>query len=60
LNPDQIDPTQIRGLKYIDGIFITEGVIEVIEESKLVEINNIVITDYRGYMFDMNIKSYFE
>ena len=45
LNPTQIDPTQIKDLKYTDRIFTTEGVIEVIEKTKLVEINNIVITN---------------
>ena len=50
----------MRDLKCIDSIFTIERVLEVIEGSKLVEINNIVIIDYRGYVLDMNIESYFE
>ena len=44
----------------MDSIFVIEGVIEVIEGLKLVEINDIVITNYRDYIFNTNIESYFK
>ena len=32
---------------------------QYIEDSQLVETNNVIITDHRVYIIDMNIKEYF-
>ena len=60
LSSNKIDPAQKRGLNCTDGIFIAEEMIEVIEGSKLLEVNEIVVTDHRSYIIDINLKEYFQ
>jgi len=46
--------------KYIDVIPISENLSEYLEKSKLFEIHEIVNTDYRGHIIDMNLEEFFK
>jgi len=41
-------------------IIIVERILEVIMEIELTECNKIIELDYRGYVFDIDIKIYFK
>ena len=51
---------QIRGSKLIDSIVAIPRTLEVVEGCKSLESNDIVITVHRGYIININFKSYFE
>ena len=56
---NQMDNTEERGLKPIDTIAASYGISEYVEGSKLIECNDIIFTDHRSYIIDINIKDYF-
>ena len=45
----------IRGSKYIDSVMASEGILEHIEGCRLVDYSEILLIDYRGYLFNINI-----
>ena len=49
-----------RGSRLIDTIAATTGIMQVIEGCKLIETNEIVISDYHTYIIDVNLSNYFE
>ena len=55
----QLDKTYINRLKAIDSIAVSEGLIEFVESSKLIYHNEIIFSDHRAYIVDINIEEYF-
>jgi len=53
------DKTSKSGSNQIDGVFSTKGILQHIEGYKLTNFEEIILTDYRGFIFDINIKLYF-
>ena len=53
------DKTYEIGSKQIDTVLETEDILRVIQESILVDFKDIVDTDHRGFIFDLDIKEYF-
>ena len=49
-----------RGTKCIDVVIAIEGIIEVIRGVKVIEYSKIVKSDYIDYLFNIDIKGYFE
>jgi len=54
-----MDRTCMKGSFPIDSITASEGIIEYIEESKLLNHNKVVFSDHRSYIVDFNIQEYF-
>ena len=54
-----MDNTEERGSKPIDTIAVSYGISEYIEGSKLIECNDIIFTNHRSYIIDINIEDYF-
>ena len=54
-----MDKTSKKGSQTIDSIAASEGVMEYVEGSKLLDFNDIVFTDHRRYITDVNIEEYF-
>ena len=57
---EQLDKTYKQGSKPIDYIAATAGVLDYIEECQLLDYNDIIETDHRGYMIDIALDEYFE
>lgn len=57
---DEMDRTCINGNNPIDTFAVSEGLIEYVEGVKLVPHNEIVNSDHRAYIVDINIEDYFE
>ena len=55
-----LDKIYIRGSKYIDSVAITQNLLDFVEESKLLEANEVTISDYRALLIDINLEEYFE
>ena len=53
------DKTYKIGSKQIDAVMVTDGLMQAITESKLIDFNKIINTDYRGFLVDIDIKEYF-
>jgi len=53
------DRTQENSTKQIDAVLATEGVLQTIRESILIDFKEIIDTDHRGFIFDININEYF-
>ena len=53
------DKTHITGSKQIDVVMVTEEILASIKGSLLVECNEIVENDHRGFIFDIDINEYF-
>ena len=56
---EELDKTYKIGLTCINSISALLGIIEVGEGCRLIKANKIIITDYRIYLVNMNLKSYF-
>jgi len=56
---NQLDKTNVNGSLPIDSIAASQGIYEYIEGCRLVENNEIVHTDHRGYLVDVNLEEYF-
>ena len=48
-----------RVSKCIDAILVTEGVLEYVTSIELIEQHKIIDSDYREYLINSDIKSYF-
>ena len=55
-----LSKTHRRGSKCIDSIVASPNIFECIEGSKLLEINEVLDTDYRLYLIDINLEYYIE
>jgi len=55
-----MDNMHKRGSRPIDTIAVSPGLIDILEEYVLLEINDIVILDYRSYIIDLNLQRYFD
>ena len=54
-----MDKTYIGGSTPINSIAASLGLLEYVEGSKLMNHNDIVLSDYRGYIVDINFEAYF-
>ena len=50
------DNAQEKGSKQIDAAFASEAALQVVTGSMLVDFNEIVMSDHRGFMFDVDLK----
>ena len=55
-----MNKTHIGGSTLIDLIAASLGLLECIDGSKLMDHNNIVLSDHREYIVDMNFKAHFD
>ena len=51
-----LDSIHIVGSRCIDSINVSYDLIEFVEGSKLCKINEIINTDHRSYVIDLNIE----
>ena len=56
----ELDCTYIGGSRCIDSIAGTQNILDFMEGSKLLEANEIIILDYRAFVIDINMESYFK
>ena len=54
-----MDHTEVRGSKPIDTVAASYRIIDYVEDSQLLECNDIVFTDHRAYVIDINLEDYF-
>ena len=52
------DNTYKNGRNQIDAVFGTEQIVRVTRGSKIVDFDEIIITDHRGFMFNIDINKY--
>jgi len=57
---NDLDPTNIKGIKPIDSIAVTSGIMKFVEGVKLLDNNDVVISDHRAYVMDLNVEEYFQ
>jgi len=53
------DATHKKGKTQIDAVFATTAVLNCINECKIVDYNEIIMSDHRGFIFDLNARKYF-
>ena len=41
-------------------VLVTEGILEIVERIELIEFHEIIDSDHRGYLIDLNLKAYFD
>ena len=51
-----LDSIHIAGSKCIDSIAVSYNLMKFVERSKLCKINEIINTDHRSYIIDLNIE----
>ena len=54
------DGTFEYGTKCVDYVLVSEGMLNVVEGIELIECNEIVDSDHRGYLTDLNLETYFK
>ena len=54
------DGTFEYGKKCVDIVLASEGILETVEGIKLIEYNEIVNPDYRGYFIALHLEEYFD
>ena len=54
VDENNIDGTFECGTKCIDFVLVSEGIINIVEGIELIECNEIVDSDHRGYLTDLN------
>jgi len=54
-----MDLTQKRGSKSIDSVAVLENLMTYIEGYKLLETNEVISTDHRLFIIDINLEDYF-
>ena len=54
------DKTYKNGTKQIDVILGTEPILQATRGSKIIDFDEIIITDHRGFLFDVDVKEYFD
>ena len=59
INIEDLDNTNTNGKHTIDSIAASSAISEYIEGCQVVQHNEIVYSDHRGYMVDMNFEGYF-
>ena len=59
IDNDERDNTHVTGSKQIDAVLATDGIVQSIKGSLLVEVNEIIENDHRGFIFDIDIQEYF-
>ena len=59
INMNRLDRTYKNGSKSIDSIAATCGIMEFVEGCKLLSYNEVIETDHRAYVVDVNIEDYF-
>ena len=55
-----MDKIYSKKSKYIDSIAAIQNLLDFIEESSLLETNEVILTNYRAFVIDINLESYFE
>ena len=55
-----LDFIHTNGSKIIDSIAMTVNLLDFAEGSILIETNEIIPSDYRGYIVDVNLEDYFD
>jgi hypothetical protein len=58
IDGNELDNTYKYGMKCIDAVFCTYGLIEFISGSQMVECDEIIMNDHRGYLIDIEIERY--
>ena len=53
------DRTYKNGSKQIDAVLGTEAIVRVAQGSKIVDFDEIIITDHRGFLIDLDVNEYF-
>ena len=53
------DATHKKGKTQIDAVFATTAVLNCINECKIVDYNEIIMSDHREFIFDLNARKYF-
>jgi len=53
------DNTYIKGLKCIEFMAATSSLINFIEKGEIINYNQIIYSDHRGYLIDINLEQYF-
>ena len=56
----RMDLTQKRGFNSINSIAVSLNLMKYVEGCKLLEINEVIATDYRSYIIDINFEEYFQ
>jgi len=57
---NDMDKTYINGRFQIDSIAASNGIMNYIEGCQVVDNNEIIHTDHRGYVIDVNLQEYFD
>jgi len=60
INLNNLNRTNKRGSVPIDTIVATEGIISYVEGCKILSFEEIVFSDHRSYVIDVNLEEYFE
>ena len=53
------DRTYKNGSKQIDTVFGTESVVRVARGSKIIDFDEVIITDHQGFLIHINVNEYF-
>ena len=56
---NQRDKTLKTGSNQIDRVCYTDGMLQYIQGCRLTDFEDVELADYRGFMFNANINSYF-
>ena len=54
------DNMHIEGTKCIDFVAVSNSLVEFIDACELINFNQFIEIDYRGYLVDINLELYFE
>ena len=54
------DSTHRNSSTQIDIVFAIQAITQYISRSKIIYFNKIIITDYRGFIFDIHVKKLFK
>jgi len=60
INEDEREKTYIRGRKCIDLVAMSAGLLGYLRGCKMVNFTEIICTDHRGFIVDLDLNSYFE
>ena len=56
---NNLDNTYKKGSKCIDSIVVLHRLLNYIKESRLFDVDEITLIDYRAYVIDLNLEQYF-
>jgi len=59
IDGNERDKTYEKGTKQIDAVLATEGLLNIIRGSKLVDYKEIINSDHRGFIVNIDINDYF-